>query len=116
MQEPVTRDANSVDYKKIGALAELEPHGQFSRWLEDHDVLVYRYEGGIKAVSNICLHFGGPVGFHKMKDGCFTCLWHNFQFSAKDGRCVSHPKMVLREYKVKVEGDSILVQLNEKLA
>ena len=101
------------EFKKIGTLGELEPHGQFSRWLDDHDVLVYRHEGAVKALSNICPHFGGPVGFHKMREGRFTCLWHNFQYSAKDGKCVGHQALALREYKVKVEGSAILVLLVE---
>jgi nitrite reductase/ring-hydroxylating ferredoxin subunit len=104
-----------MEFKKIGELGDLDPHGQFSRWLDDHDVLVYRLDGQIKAISNICPHFGGPVGFHKMKDERFTCLWHNFQFSARDGRCLNLPKLRLREYAVKVEGPAILVCLVETL-
>ena len=85
----------------------------------DHDVLVYRLNGKIKAMSNICPHFGGPVGFHKMRDGKFTCLWHNFQYTASDGRCVypAHMKgLKLREYQVQVTGDDILIQLVEDAA
>ena len=67
-------------------------------------------------MSNICPHFGGPVGFHKVRDGKFTCLWHNFQYSASDGQCV-HPAhmtgLKLREYRVRVDADDILVQLVE---
>jgi len=103
-----------MEFKKIGEVKDLEPHGQFSRWIDGHDILVYRFEGGIKALSNICRHFGGPVGFHKMREGRFTCLWHNFQYRAKDGSCLDHPGLALREYKVKVEGDSILVELVEE--
>ncbi|MBI3300121.1 MAG: Rieske (2Fe-2S) protein [Elusimicrobia bacterium] len=103
-----------MEFKKIGVLSDLEPHGQFSRWLDDHDVLVYRLDGKIRALSNICTHFGGPVGYHKMKDGCFTCLWHNFKFSAKDGACLSPGGLSLREYTIKVEGDAIMVQLVER--
>lgn len=104
---------SAMQFTKVGELNDLEPHGQFSKWVEDHDVLVYRLDGRIKAVSNICPHFGGPVGFHKMKEGRFTCLWHNFQFSAKDGACLDHAGLTLREYQVKVEKDSILVALVE---
>ena len=104
------------EFDKIGTLSELEPHGQFSKWLHDHDVLIYHLDGEIKAMSNICPHFGGPVGFHKMRDGKFTCLWHNFQFSASSGRCV-FPEyikgMKLREYRVRIEEADILVQLVE---
>jgi nitrite reductase/ring-hydroxylating ferredoxin subunit len=103
------------DEVKIGYLSELEPHGQFSRWSHGHDVLVYRYQGELKAISNICRHFGGPIGYHQMKDGVFTCLWHCYQFSAADGACLTKPKLAARQYKVWTEGDSsIWVQLVEK--
>ena len=110
--------AMTPNFVRIADVSELERHGQFSKWVDDHDILVFKWKSGIKAISNICPHFGGPVGFHKLKDGCFTCLWHNFQFSAEDGRLVypTEPKLLnfrLREYKIKIEGDGIWVQLVE---
>jgi methionine sulfoxide reductase heme-binding subunit len=100
----------------VGNLGELEPHGQFSKWVGDHDILVYRFQGQVKAISNICRHFGGPIGYHKMKDGVFTCLWHCYQFSAADGSCLTNPKLGSREYKVTVKDDGIYVQLVEATA
>ena len=105
--------STTTEFVKIGTRQDLEPHGQFSRWIEDHDVLVYELDGDIKALSNICPHFGGPVGFHKRRNGVFTCLWHNYRFRDSDGHCLSHPKHKLREYKVQFSGDDILVQLVE---
>ena len=49
--------------KFIGTLAELNKNKQFSRWINDHDILVYFDKNEIKAISNICPHFGGPVGY-----------------------------------------------------
>jgi methionine sulfoxide reductase heme-binding subunit len=102
-----------ADFVRVADVTELEPHGQFTKWVGEHDLLVYRWEGGVKAISNVCRHFGGPVGFHKMKEGVFTCLWHNYRFAAKDGACLSHSNLPLREYQVKVEGDGIFVKLVE---
>jgi nitrite reductase (NADH) small subunit len=100
-------------FQRIASLSELEPHGQFSKWVDDHDILVFRHNGEIKALSNICPHFGGPVGYHKMKDGEFTCLWHNYRFDADTGRCSTQRRLCLRTYKVKVENGGIWVQLVE---
>lgn len=105
----------TTEFVRIAVLSELEPHGQFTKWVFDHDILVYRYEGEVRAISNVCRHFGGPVGYHKMKNGTFTCLWHNYEFSAKDGSCTTNPHLALRQYKVKIESDSIWVQLTEKI-
>lgn len=101
-------------FRRIGSVSDLEPYGQFSRWLDDHDVLVYRLNGELKALSNICPHFGGPVGFHQMRDGVFTCLWHNYRFAADTGRCLTNSHLCLREYKVKEMDGGIWVQLVEK--
>jgi nitrite reductase/ring-hydroxylating ferredoxin subunit len=105
--------ADTSQLTRVGDVSELEPHGQFSRWVGGHDVLVYRFQGEIKAISNICRHFGGPIGYHKMKDGVFTCLWHCYRFSAADGACLTNPKLGSREYKVSVKDGGIYVQLIE---
>lgn len=100
-------------FVKVGYIHELEPAGQFSRWVGHHDILVFRWNGVIRAFSNICPHFGGPVGYHALRDGKFTCLWHNLQFSADTGQCLSIAKFNLREYKLSIEDGAIFAQLVE---
>ena len=36
---------------KIGTLTDLNKNNQFSRWIEDHDILIYKYKNSIKAIS-----------------------------------------------------------------
>ncbi len=100
-------------FVKVGDVAELGAAGQFSRWVGNHDILVFRYNGTIRALSNICPHFGGPVGYYQLCDGKFTCLWHNLQFDADSGRCLGFPKLRLREYRIEVEEGAIYAQLVE---
>jgi nitrite reductase/ring-hydroxylating ferredoxin subunit len=102
-------------FVKVGHVSELEAAGQFSRWVGSHDILVFRRNGLIRAFSNICPHFGGPVGYHQLTDGRFTCLWHNLHFDADTGQCLSVAKFKLREYKLMIENDVIFVQLVERL-
>ena len=103
----------SDGFVKIGYVHELEPANQFSRWVGDHDLLVFRRNGAVRAFSNICPHFGGPVGYHRLADGKFTCLWHNLQFDAETGQCLAVAKFKLREYKLLIEGNVISAQLVE---
>ena len=51
---------------KVGTLEDLKPHNQFSKWVDDHDILVFKFNGKIRAFSNICPHFGGPIGYHEI--------------------------------------------------
>tara|TARA_Y100000590_G_scaffold461021_1_gene621675 strand:- start:1565 stop:1882 length:318 start_codon:yes stop_codon:yes gene_type:complete len=102
--------------KKIGSVEDLKSNNQFSRWINDHDILVYKYKNSIHAISNICPHFGGPIGYHEIKyrDGkpVFTCLWHNLQFNVDTGQCITQKKFCLRKYKVSVEENDIYVYIN----
>jgi sulfoxide reductase heme-binding subunit YedZ len=104
-------EGRQPDFRFVASVDELKKTGQLTRWVEDHDILLYEFEGQIKAISNICRHFGGPVGYHKAKDGTFTCLWHNWQYSCKDGSCISHPGLPLRQYALKIDDNKIYVDL-----
>ena len=54
-------------FRYLASVDELKKTGQLTRWIDDHGILLYEYEGQIKALSNICRHFGGPAGYHKHK-------------------------------------------------
>jgi methionine sulfoxide reductase heme-binding subunit len=107
----VQHEGREVEYAYLASLAELNKTGQLTRWVKGHDILLYEYEGEIKALSNVCRHFGGPVGYHKHENGVFTCLWHNWRFSCKDGSCLTHPGLPLRQYILKIVNDKIYIDL-----
>ena len=107
----VQEQGRDVAYHFVASVEDLKKTGQLTRWVDDHDILLYEYEGEIKALSNVCRHFGGPVGYHKAKDGVFVCLWHNWRFSCKDGSCLTHPGLTLRQYALKIMDGKIYVDL-----
>ncbi len=49
-------------------------------------VAVFRYEGKISALSNVCQHQNGPLGEGRVIDGCVTCPWHGYQYDPSTGR------------------------------
>jgi nitrite reductase/ring-hydroxylating ferredoxin subunit/DMSO/TMAO reductase YedYZ heme-binding membrane subunit len=48
-------------------------------------VAIFRYDGNISAVSNVCQHQNGPLGEGRIIDGCITCPWHGYQYRPEDG-------------------------------
>jgi nitrite reductase/ring-hydroxylating ferredoxin subunit/DMSO/TMAO reductase YedYZ heme-binding membrane subunit len=48
-------------------------------------IAVFRYEGKISCVSNVCQHQNGPLGEGKIVDGCITCPWHGYQYQPDTG-------------------------------
>ncbi len=48
-------------------------------------VAVFKYDGKISAISNVCRHQNGPLGEGKIIDGCVTCPWHGYQYLPDTG-------------------------------
>ncbi len=48
-------------------------------------VAVFRYDGKVSAVSNVCRHQNGPLGEGRIVDGCITCPWHGYQYLPDTG-------------------------------
>jgi sulfoxide reductase heme-binding subunit YedZ len=48
-------------------------------------VAVFRYDGKVSAISNVCRHQNGPLGEGRIIDGCVTCPWHGYQYSPETG-------------------------------
>jgi len=48
-------------------------------------VAVFRYDGKVSAISNVCQHQNGPLGEGRIIDGCVTCPWHGYQYKPESG-------------------------------
>lgn len=48
-------------------------------------IAVFRHQGRLCAVGNVCAHQGGPLGEGRVIDGCITCPWHGYQYQPQTG-------------------------------
>jgi len=48
-------------------------------------IAVFRYDGKVSALSNVCAHQNGPLGEGRIIDGCVTCPWHGYQYLPASG-------------------------------
>jgi len=48
-------------------------------------VAVFRYDGKISALSNVCQHQNGPLGEGRVLRGCVVCPWHGYEYSPATG-------------------------------
>jgi nitrite reductase/ring-hydroxylating ferredoxin subunit len=53
--------------------------------LSGERVAIFKYDGKVSAVSNVCQHQNGPLGEGKILDGCITCPWHGYQYIPETG-------------------------------
>jgi len=57
---------------------------------DQEKVAIFRHDGRLSAISNVCAHQNGPLGEGRVIDGCVTCPWHGFQYRLEDG-CAPPP-------------------------
>ncbi len=72
-------------------------------------VAVFRYDGKISALSNVCQHQNGPLGEGRIVDGCVTCPWHGFQYRPETGASPPPFTESVPTFRVRVEADRVLV-------
>jgi methionine sulfoxide reductase heme-binding subunit len=77
--------------------------------LSGERVAVFRYDGKVSAISNVCQHQNGPLGEGRIIDGCITCPWHGYQYQPETGAAPPPFKEKVPTFRVKVVGGSVLV-------
>ena len=77
--------------------------------LSGERVAVFKHDGKISAVSNVCQHQNGPLGEGKILDGCITCPWHGYQYVPETG--ASPPPFVEKvpTFNVRVKNGRVFV-------
>ncbi|MEO7795653.1 MAG: Rieske 2Fe-2S domain-containing protein [Thermoanaerobaculia bacterium] len=73
-------------------------------------VAIFRYDGQLSAVSNVCQHQNGPLGEGRILDGCITCPWHGFQYRPADGASPAPFTERVPTFRLRlVDGDRVFV-------
>lgn len=72
-------------------------------------IAVFRYDGKISAISNLCRHQNGPLGEGAIVDGCVVCPWHGFQYRPHDGASPPPYTDKVETFRVKTEAGRLLV-------
>ena len=75
------------------------------------EIALFNVDGQIFATTNTCLHKGGPLGEGMLDDSVVTCPWHGWKFNVKTGVSPVNPAAKVETYKVKVDGDKVLVEV-----
>lgn len=77
--------------------------------LSGERVAVFRYDGKVSAISNVCQHQNGPLGEGKIVDGCVVCPWHGYQYRPEDGSSPPPFAEKVPTFRVAVRGGAVWV-------
>lgn len=72
-------------------------------------VAVFRYDGQISALSNVCQHQNGPLGEGHVVAGCVVCPWHGYEYDPTSGASPPPFTEKVPTFSVRIEDDQVLV-------
>jgi nitrite reductase/ring-hydroxylating ferredoxin subunit/DMSO/TMAO reductase YedYZ heme-binding membrane subunit len=81
----VTSAATEDGFVDACAVADIPENRARIVCLSGERVAIFKYDGKISAVSNVCQHQNGPLGEGKIVFGCITCPWHGYQYQPDTG-------------------------------
>lgn len=98
-----------ADFVPVAHVGEVPPGRSKIVVVAGNVVALFNVGGTFHALSNTCLHRGGPVGEGELDGSVVTCPWHGWQYDVRTGRNVLNPVACLKTYSVKVDGERVLV-------
>jgi methionine sulfoxide reductase heme-binding subunit len=76
------RDSGFVDVCNV---ADIPEKRAVMTCLSGERVAVFRYDGKVSAISNVCQHQNGPLGEGRIVNGCVVCPWHGYEYRPDTG-------------------------------
>jgi len=96
-------------FVRVAKTSELPPGEGRVVVVQGHPVALFNVDGRFYAVSNVCLHRGGPIGEGFLDDAVVTCPNHGWEYDVRTGTNLANPMARLRTFEVRIEGDDVLV-------
>lgn len=102
-------------YVRVAALADVPPNTLLHVDVGDEAVCLANADGTIYAFRDNCTHRDFPLSAGHIHGGTTVeCTWHGAHFDMATGRATQLPAIKpIRTYPVRVDGDDILVAVDE---
>jgi len=72
-------------------------------------IALFNVGGTFYALSNTCLHRGGPIAEGDLDGTTVACPWHGWEYDVRTGQNLVNPTARLKTFAVRADGDEILV-------
>ena len=82
--------------------------------LNGENIAIFKYDGKLSAINNVCKHQNGPLGEGKVIDGCVTCPWHGYQYEPHNGTSPPPFTEKVSTYELKLDGEKVMVNPDPK--
>jgi 3-phenylpropionate/trans-cinnamate dioxygenase ferredoxin component len=99
------------DFVKALPAADLPPGKGVELSVGGQAVALFNIEGSFYAISNTCMHRGGPLGQGFVEGRTVTCPWHSWMFDVATGQNVVNGELKVACYETRLEDGQVLVKV-----
>src|SRR4249920_2235386 len=93
------------------AVADLPPGQAREVAVGGKPLAVFNVGGIFSAISNTCLHRGGPLGQGFLEGQSVTCPWHSWTFDVTTGENIVNAELKIACFPTRVEDGHVLVKV-----
>jgi nitrite reductase/ring-hydroxylating ferredoxin subunit/DMSO/TMAO reductase YedYZ heme-binding membrane subunit len=79
------RQARRDGFVDVCGVDQIPEKRAFVTCVSGERVAVFRYDGRVSAISNVCQHQNGPLGEGRIVNGCVVCPWHGYEYLPDTG-------------------------------
>jgi len=115
VDEPADGRAGVDGYVDVCAFDDIAENRARIVCLSGERVAVFRYEGRVAALSNVCQHQNGPLGEGRIVNGCVVCPWHGYEYLPDTGAAPPPFTEKVPTFDAKVVAGRVLVHPTPRL-
>ena len=104
-----TKTEEKEGWLEVCNISEIEEDRAKIFTVDNERVAIFKYDGKLSAIHNVCKHQGGPLGEGKIIDGCITCPWHGYQYLPSNGQSPPPFTEKVSTYELKLEGKTVYI-------
>ncbi|MEL6638955.1 MAG: Rieske 2Fe-2S domain-containing protein [Bacteroidota bacterium] len=97
------------DFVRVCPVEDISDQCATTVMIGEENIALFRYDGQVSAVSNLCRHQNGPLGEGKIVNGCITCPWHGYQYLPHNGQSPPPFEEKLETYDVQIREGIVYV-------
>ena len=79
--------------------------------VDGRSIALFRVKDEYYAMTNACLHRGGPLGEGNLTGDVITCPWHGWKFDIRTGSFTTIPTLKVATYKVTERDGSLMLEI-----
>jgi nitrite reductase (NADH) small subunit len=103
-----------AEFRSVGRVGDLADGEARTVEVGNQLIALFRQHGQYFAIDDVCPHMGASLSEGFVENGIVTCPWHAWRFRLADGTWADNPRIKIGCFPVRVVGEEIQVQVEEK--